>query len=307
MKIALCVLTLNAMSSAKPVLEALSSQSLIEYDSWVFDSQSDDGTVELFTSAGFRSRSIPRKEFNHGGTRQLFVESCPDAEFVIFMTQDATLANPEALQCLVDCFADPEVGAVYGRQLPAKDASPIARHARLFNYPPKSRVVSRSDIPSLGMKAAFISNSFAAYRREALLSVGGFPCDVIFGEDTCVAAKMLQNDWRIAYCSEAQVWHSHNYSLLEEFRRYFDVGVFHSREQWFLKYLGRAEGEGKIFVVSEIKYLSKTSPCYIFIAVIRTFLKFVAYRIGLFEKYLPVYINRFLSMNKAYWQQMRCR
>jgi rhamnosyltransferase len=301
MKLALCVPTLNAGRTAQSFLHALASQSRHDFERLVVDSKSDDNTIEAFASAGFRVHTIPRKEFNHGGTRQLALDLCPDAEVIIFLTQDAVLVNPDAIQRLVDCFADPTVGATYGRQLPARDASPISKHARLFNYPSDSRVASASDIISLGMKAAFLSNSFAAYRREALQSVGGFPSDVIFGEDTCVAAKMLQNNWKITYCSDAKVWHSHNYSLLEEFRRYFDIGVFHSRESWFLKYLGRAEGEGKKFVVSEIKYLSKTSPCYILIAMSRTLLKYAGYRIGLLEKYVPTSIKRRLSMNKGYW------
>ena len=89
-------------------------------------------------------------------------------------------------------------------------------------------------ISSIGIKAAFLSNSFAAYRRSALESVGGFPSDTIFGEDTFAAAKMLLNGWKIAYSAEATVYHSHNLTFIEEFRRYFDIGVFHSREKWFM-------------------------------------------------------------------------
>ncbi len=302
MKYALCIPTLNASATSEAFHSALAEQSLTGFTRVVVDSESEDETVSIFSLAGFTCHNIPRSEFNHGLTRQFLVDLCPDAEILIFMTQDAILANPDSIKCLVDAFADPAVGAAYGRQLPAKDATPIAAHARMFNYPSKSRKVSRSDIPLLGMKSAFLSNSFAAYRREALQSAGGFPSAVILGEDTCVAARMLQNDWRIAYCAEAEVWHSHNYSLAEEFRRYFDIGVLHSREKWLVELLGRAEGEGKKFVVSEIKYLSKTAPWYILSAVFRTLIKLVAYQMGSVERHLPIYIKRKLSMNKAYWQ-----
>ncbi len=302
MKCALCLPTLNAAATAHAFLAALNGQSFTGFERLIVDSSSTDGTPELFAAAGFRVHTISRPEFNHGATRQLAVELCPDADIIIFMTQDAILADPLSLQRLADCFDDPSVGAAYGRQLPAEDATPVAFHARLFNYPPISRVVSREDIPQLGVKSAFLSNSFAAYRREALQAVGGFPSEVIFGEDTWVAARMLRAGWKIAYCVEAQVWHSHNYSMGEEFRRYFDIGVFHSRETWFLDALGRAEGEGKKFVAAEIKYLSGTSPWYIPLAIFRTAMKFAGYRLGFLEKNLPAGVKKRLSLNRAFWR-----
>ena len=302
MKCALIIPTLNTGTNAQLFLDALLSQSLNGFDRLIIDSTSNDGTPDIFTSAGFRVHSNPRREFDHGATRQIAVNLCPDADLIIFMTQDSVFADRNSLQRLIDAFNDPHVGAAYGRQLPSHDASLIAAHARLFNYPANSRVVSKDDIPRLGVKAAFISNSFAAYRRDALQAVGGFPSSVIFGEDTCVAARMLQSGWKVAYCAEAQVWHSHNYTLLEEFRRYFDIGVFHSREKWFLDSLGGAEREGRKFVRSEFQFLSLKAPWYIPTAFLRTLLKLSGYRLGMAEKRIPVSVKMRLSMNRAFWR-----
>jgi rhamnosyltransferase len=302
MKYALIIPTLNAGTNAQLFLDALLSQSLNGFDRLIIDSTSNDGTPSIFTSAGFRIQTISRNQFNHGATRQLAVNLCPDADIIIFMTQDAILADPLSLQRLVAALTDSCVGVVYGRQLPSHNASPIATHARLYNYPAQSRVVSYDDISRLGVKAAFISNSFAAYRREALQSVGGFPSDVIFGEDTCVAARMLQSGWKIAYCAEAPVRHSHNYTMWEELRRYFDIGVFHSREKWFLELLGGAEGEGRKLVRSEFQFLSLKAPWYIPAACLRTLLKLSGYRLGMVEKHISVSVKKRLSMNRAFWR-----
>lgn len=302
MTCALVLPTLNAAATSGPFLEALHRQTMADCELLAVDSASDDGTVECFLSAGFRIHRISRTEFNHGATRQLAVALVPEADIIIFMTQDAVLADPLALQHLISAFDDPLVGAAYGRQLPCRDATPIAAHARIFNYPPFSRVVSRQDIPGLGMKAAFLSNSFAAYRRRALQEVGGFPSDVILGEDTFVSARMLQEGWKIAYCAEARVYHSHNYSMLQEFRRYFDTGVFHAQQRWFLDLLGRADGEGKRFVLSELSFLSETSPRHIFPALLRTMVKLAGYRLGSLSGHFPTRINVLLSMNRSYWR-----
>lgn len=39
------------------------------------------------------------------------------------------------------------------------------------------------------------------------------------------AAGAVQAGWKIAYAAGARVYHSHNYSCREQFRRNFDNGV----------------------------------------------------------------------------------
>lgn len=267
----------------------------------IIDSSSTDGTVELARAAGFRVCSIPRSEFNHGKTRQFGAELAGDAEVIVYLTQDAVLADPNSVNLLLSAFTDPKVATAYGRQLPRPGATPIESHARLFNYGKKSNVRTFQSREQLGFKAIFISNSFAAYRREALMEVGGFPPHVIFGEDTVTAAKLLQAGWKIAYVAEAEAYHSHSYTWTQEFKRYFDIGVLHSREQWLLDEFGQASGEGKRFVLSELKYLWPKHMFIIPSALIRTGLKLVGYRLGRMEQRLSLAWKRKLSMHRGFW------
>jgi rhamnosyltransferase len=161
-----------------------------------------------------------------------------------------------------------------------------------------------SDSPKFGIKTAFISNSFAAYRRTALLSVGGFPSNTILSEDTYVAAKMLLAGWKIAYCADAMVYHSHNYGFIEEFKRYFDIGVFHAREPWIRQAFGQAEGEGMRYVRSELKYLWSKDYKLIPSAILRTILKLLGYKLGFMEQKIPMWLKVHLSMNKQYWNKV---
>lgn len=270
--------------------------------SLVVDSCSDDGTN--FTSLPTDSRciQIPAASFNHGGTRNLSLQHLPPTtNVVVFMTQDALLADMDALQKLVSAFDDPTVACAFGRQLPHADATALAAHARLFNYPDASRVVSLADKDRLGLKTCFMSNSFAAYRVTDLLAVGGFPSNVILGEDMAVAARLLLAGKRVAYQAGACVYHSHNYTPLEDFRRYFDTGVFHAREQWLLDAFGGASGEGLRFVKSELRYLLKNAPWLIPSALLRTVLKLLGYRLGRAEAHLPLALKRRLSMFNGFW------
>src|ERR1700744_3407525 len=72
----------------------------------IVDSESTDDTVELAHASGFQVRTVKRAEFNHGGTRQMAAEAQPQAEILVYMTQDAVLAGPNALLDLVATFTD---------------------------------------------------------------------------------------------------------------------------------------------------------------------------------------------------------
>jgi len=301
LKIGLCVPTLNAGDEWSSWLDVFLMQNIKADISIIIDSESDDETASLAKAAGLTVQKIERSSFNHGATRQFGISLMPDVDVVIFLTQDAILATNDSLANLVSVFEDSRIGAAYGRQLPRKTASFIEAHSRVFNYSDKSRINSFENSNKLGIKAAFISNSFAAYRCNALGEVGGFPLNTILGEDTFVAAKMLLCGWCVAYCSDAVVYHSHDYSYLEEFRRYFDIGVFHSRECWLREQFGQAEGEGMRYIQSEFRYLMKRSPMLIPSAFLRTILKFVGYRLGLNEHKIPYKIKGLLSMHKGYW------
>ncbi len=302
LKVALCIPTINAAATMEPLLAALKCQTRQPDAFLVIDSGSTDNSPAGFHAAGARLHVIPPNEFNHGGTRQLGIRMVSEAEIIVFLTQDAILADSQAFENLLACFKDERVGAAYGRQLPRPQANPIEAHARLFNYPPQSQVKEMADAPRFGIKTAFLSNSFAAYRREAFEAVGGFPSDVILSEDRYVAGKMLQAGWKVAYSAEATCYHSHNYSMMEEFRRYFDLGVFQGRESWYLALFGKAEGEGKKFVFSEIHYLLHHAPWLIPTAIVRTGMKLLGYNLGQSEHGIPLWLKRELSMNKGYWK-----
>jgi rhamnosyltransferase len=302
LSLAVVIPTLNAAADwplfSKPLLASVPADRVL-----VLDSSSVDGTVELARAAGFRVHVIERSEFNHGGTRQLAAELLPDAEILVFLTQDAVLAGSDALNRLLEAFSDPTIAAAYGRQLPRPGAEPIEAHARLFNYPQRSGIRALESKDQLGIKAIFISNSFSAYRREALMAVGGFPRNVIFGEDTVTAAKLLLSGSKIAYVAEAQAYHSHPYNVQQEFKRYFDIGVLHSREAWLLKEFGGAGGEGSRFVRSELNYLWKTDKGSIPSALIRSALKLLGYRLGRTESRLSLAWKRRLTMHPGYWTE----
>lgn len=265
----------------------------------------DSGTQEKYRAAfpiDARVEEIDHAMFNHGGTRQWATEIAPGKDVYLFLTQDAILSGNDAIEVLLRAFDSPEVGCAFGRQIPHGGADPFARHARQFNYGTASYLRSLADRRKYGIKTVFISNSFAAYRGDALRAVEGFPKHVILGEDMYVAAKMLLAGWKIAYAAEAVVYHSHNYCPWREFQRCFDIGVFHAQEPWLLAAFGQAEGEGLRFVKEEFFYLRRETPLCLPMMVLRDAMKFLGYRLGRWARHIPLPLKRVMSMNPSYWK-----
>jgi rhamnosyltransferase len=268
----------------------------------VIDSGSSDGSDRVAASQGFELRRIDPGTFNHGRTRQWAVEEfCPGKQFAVLLTQDAVLDDGESIARLLHSFDDQEVGAAYGRQLPHYNARPFEAHAALFNYLPLSETRSLADAQRLGIKAAFFSNSFAAYRIAALTRCGGFPGHLILGEDAYVAMRMLTSGWRVKYCAEALVRHSHAYSITAEMQRYFDFGVMHAQIPELLRQFGHPEGEGVRFVFSELAYMWRAAPWLLPQVAVRNAAKYLGYRLGRIFTGLPRGLCRRLSMTKIYW------
>lgn len=302
-KVGLCIPTYQGARELQPALGAWAELIPCVHRAMVIDSSSNDGTVGLMKSIGFACHTIPTIEFDHGGTRQMAVEMLDDCDIIVFMTQDAVLTSVESLHKLLAAFADPDVAIAFGKQLPRPGAGPIEAHARLFGYPAQSRIKSKESIPEIGLRAAVVSNSFAAYRRSTLLALGGFPKGTLFGEDTLTGAKAILAGYKIAYVGDAAVYHSHGYTLAQEFRRYFDNGAFYSREKWILKAFGAAEGSGKAYVLSEMRYLIRKAPWLLPLSGITVLVKYLGYRFGSMESRIPANWKIHLSMNKTFWRK----
>jgi len=304
LKLTLCIPTLNPGLLAGRMVDALKRQTFKPDEVLVIDSSSSDGCIQAFEEIGAKIISIQRENFDHGGTRNIAFEKST-ADIYVFLTQDAIPSDIHAIEILVRALSEnSECALVYGRQVPSSGAGVFARHARLFNYPAGVGVVLKSkvDIPRLGIKAAFCSNSFAAYRHSAIEEIGYFSVNTLFAEDNMAAAKLLQRGWSIGYVPQSVVIHSHDYSLAQDFCRYFDIGAVHSMNRWYIDLLGKAEGEGRRFVRSEYRYLKQEGiKLPLLRLILRNGIRWLGYKVGRLNSHLPFALRHRFSTNKAFW------
>lgn len=302
MKLNLFIPTLNAGPRIAEVVGGIKAQTYPIHRLIVIDSGSTDQTLEHFHSVPHDLLTLNKKDFDHGGTRHWAVQEYPDADVFVFLTQDAILDNADALEKMVIAFQSfPELGMCYGRQLPHRNAKVLESHSRLFNYPAKSQIRTFADRDRLGIRTISCSNSFAAYRKTAYFDAGGFPSGTILGEDVLIAGQMLLNGWEMAYLAESRVFHSHDYSLRDEFTRYFDIGVFHKDNPWIFEKFGKAGKEGFAYLRSELAYVMEHNPLLLPKTMASLFAKWIGYRLGLIHPSLPLKTKKRLSMHSAHW------
>jgi len=302
-RVALCIPTLNPGRWASRLTAALAGQTLSPDPVLVIDSSSTDGSLDRFGAIGARIVRIPGEQFDHGGTRNLALD-LTEADVLIYMTQDAIPTHETALADLVDgLLEDERTGLAYGRQLPRPEHHARVRAHRAYNYPDAPSRRTAADVAHLGARAAFSSDSFAAYRREAIEDMGRFPSPIIGSEDLWAAARLLQLGWQVAYVPGARVEHSHDYGLFESFCRYFDIGVFHTKEPWREEWLGGSEREGFGLVRQQAAALRAAGVRLATVRIsARAGVSWLGFRCGRAHGRLPRAVCRMFSMNPAYWE-----
>lgn len=250
---------------------------------------------------------ISKSEFDHGETRNRGI-SYSEADLFLCMTDDAVPADNRLVEQLVEGFSrrglkGERPAMVYARQLPDKECGQIERCTRSFNYPGESRVKSKSDLPSLGIKTYFASNVCCAYDRKIYEKLGGFTQPAIFNEDMIFAAGAIQAGYSVVYQAGARVIHSHNYSGIQQFRRNFDLAVSQADHPEVFAGLP-SEGEGIRLVKRTAAVLaSQGRPWLIFNLVLYSGWKYMGYLVGRHYNVLPRSIRLRCTMNRSYWEK----
>lgn len=291
--VSIVIPTYNAGARIVDLLLSLRDQT-IPHEIIVIDSSSTDViTREKAERYGAKIFIVEKREFNHGKTRNVAFRQAK-GDIVVFLTQDAFPLDRNCIENLIKPLDDPEIVASYGRQIPYRDARPPEQFARLFNYPDKPMVKGLQDLSQLGIKTFFFSNVCSAIKIKEFKELGEFPENIIMFEDMVFAAKAILRGYKIAYTPEAKVFHSHDFSLKQRFRRYLEAGISLHNNDWLLRY-ATGNSEGARFLKEEVVYLVKKGQ-YHWIPYIlaESVAKYVGYWLGLHYSSLPCRIGKSL-------------
>ncbi len=244
---------------------------------------------------------VLQAEFDHGGTRDLGARQS-ESEFILFMTQDAMPVDTHLIEHLLHAMEDEKAGIAYARQLARPAAGVLERMTRGYNYPPQNIVKTIDDEEQMGIKTYFCSDVCALYRRSFYEELGGFVHPAIFNEDMIMAYHMIHAGYSVAYCAEAQVIHSHDYSCMQQFHRNFDLGVSQKQyEEIFAAISSEKEGAGyaKHIIVDLIKRGNILMTVYF---MLQCGCKLIGFRLGRHYTRLPKWLIMKCTGSKWYWK-----
>ena len=300
-KISIIIPTLNAQRCLPDLLDSLSSQSIDNKEIIIIDSGSVDKTTKIALSYGAHVQSIEVGEFNHGRTRNIAAQKAK-GKYLVFLTQDALPVNDRMLENLVTPLEkDNKIAVAYGRQIAYNDACTIEKIVRAFNYPESSITRDKYDIENLGVKTFFCSNACAIYRTGVFRQYKGFRDNTIMNEDMEFVYRVVMSGYRVQYAAGAVVWHSHDYTFFEQFKRYVDIGVFFA-ENRSLAACSDNESEGVKYIKHAMGRLYQDRQCAAFAdLLIDSLARFLGYNVGVRYALLPARFMRYISMNRNYW------
>lgn len=232
MDVSIIILARNEALNLQTSLPAIRAQKTgLSFEIIGIDTESEDGTRELFRQYGAKVLSITQSDFHHVRTRTLGVkESC--GAYVVFLVGDAIPYTDRWLDNLVKPLLDDDsVAASYSRQLPrpgcypweARDiyagGSPVRRVKSVEFGDPYEAQLYRDHIWDFIM----FSDVSSCYRRELLER---FPFDESLPEveDQEWCKRLIEQGFAVVFEPTSVVVHSHNDGWRQLHRRNFVYG-----------------------------------------------------------------------------------
>ena len=167
----------------------------------VVDDGSTDGTADAVEALRLPGVQVVRKP-NGGKPSALNVGIAAARHDLVVLMDGDTVFEPATVGHLVGPFADPRVGAVAGNARVADRRSIVARWQHIeyvigFN-------IDRRVQDAWGVVTT-VPGAIGAYRREALVDVGGVSDDTL-AEDTDLTIALGRAGWRVVYEPAARAW-----------------------------------------------------------------------------------------------------
>lgn len=301
MKVAVLLPVVRPGPELGSLMRALTAQSRPPDAVWVAETCPREETARTVKALGGKFIAIAEGQFDHAGTRSLLARSA-GADRLVLLSQDATLAQPDALEHLLAPL-ERGIAAAYGRQLAGPSPHPFTAFKRSFLYPETSREWGLVDRPRVGFDSVAFSNAFSAYRSDALRETGWFGERRLMCEDVSTAAALLLQGHRLAYIAEATVIHPQAHSLKQELQRYFDIGAVHAMDPRLQSEFGTPRLKGFRFTLQGIDYLRRGHPALIPKFTLWCALKWVTYGLGRHHARLPLRARASLSGLPDWWRR----
>lgn len=262
--------------------------------------ESDDNTLDYLKKNNLIYEIIKKQEFSHSLTREKIAMKYGE-DIVVFISQDIEPKDENWLKNLINPIKNGECEASFSKQLCKYNN--IEKYTREFNYKSKSRITSKEDLNKLGLYTFFFSDASSAVSMNIYKKLNAYDGKMLLiSEDMYFAQKLIVEGYRIKYCAESEVYHSHDFRLRELFKRYFDTGVFFETNSQFDKYSGNSNG------IKMARYIFRRAVEEKNVKVLFRILpdfsaRFLGSNLGRKYKKINKKLLIKFSLNKSYWEK----
>lgn len=204
--------------------------------------ESNDKSEDILKELNITYEKIKKEEFSHSIVREKVAKKS-NSDILVFVTQDVNIVREDWLENLIKPIINNEAEACFSRQLTKYDN--IEKYIREKNYPANSYIVNKDSLKTMGTRAFFFSDASSAIRTDIFKKLNGYDGKKLpTNEDQYIAYKIITNGYRIKYCSDSEVYHSHNFTLKELYKRYYDTGIFYKQNSYLDNYGTTKTGGG---------------------------------------------------------------
>ncbi len=235
MKVEIICPLYNAATCVLKLHESLLAQKDVEIGkiSYVL-TESKDNTEVILKENSIPYALIKKEEFSHSLTREN-VALQSENEILVFISQDIEIVDEHWLYSLVTPIINAEAVACYSRQI--SKYNNIEKYTREKNYPEVSSIVSKNDIEKLGLRTFFFSDASSAVKTSVFKELNGYDQkDLPISEDMYLAYKIIMAGYKIKYCADSIVYHSHKFTLKQLYCRYYLSGKFMAQNEYLDQY-----------------------------------------------------------------------
>ncbi len=170
-----------------------------------------------------------------------------EAPFVLFLSAEAAVMSDRMAEILLSSMENEKIFVSYGRQIADAKTKKALGAMNAFFFPDGSEEKSEKNLYKLGMKAFFVSNRCAMYRRDILEALPGFEINGISHPEYVMAANALHEGYVIRYEKNAEITVHLEESPVKTFRNAFDFGV---AQKMFVQVFGM--GFTMLYIVDDV-------------------------------------------------------
>jgi rhamnosyltransferase len=209
--VSIVVRAFNEEQHLGALLEGIRRQRLdVPWEVVLVDSGSTDRTRQIAADGGCRLVHIRSEDFTFGRSLNLGLEAAR-GEFAVIVSAHCEPIDENWLANLIEPFDDERVALVYGKQR-GKETTKYSEHQIFESWFPEANIDD--------YEVAFCNNANSAIRRTIWQQL---PFDESLSglEDLDWAKRVKERDFHIYYRADAGVYHIHDETRQQTYRRYF--------------------------------------------------------------------------------------